>query len=109
MANYFRLEAKTAVLSADGGTENESQIRLYFGVLLGALCKVPYDYYISGIEISVPTIIVSVIASIVVFPQIYAQASLNRGPVTFMRWAVAFQNGFFWSVAIEAIRSQTIG
>jgi hypothetical protein len=41
--------------------------------------------------------------SLVAFPYIYKKAGLNRGQLTLAKWAVGFQNGFFWSVAIDAI------
>ena len=73
-------------------------------MLAGSLSKVVYDAFSTeGTAITLAALLVAAIASIVTFPQIYNQAGLNRGPLTFMKWTVAFQNGFFWSVIMGEI------
>ena len=39
-----------------------------------------------------------VIASIVNIPMIYHNAGLDKVEVNFVKWCVAFQNGYFWPV-----------
>jgi hypothetical protein len=41
--------------------------------------------------------------SVVTFPYIYDHAGLRRGGLTLAKWCSAFQNGFFWSVAMAAL------
>ena len=72
---------------------------------MGALAKVFYDW----LAIQQPSALgwapfaAAAIASLVAFPYIYEKAGLNRGSLTFAKWTVGFQNGFFWSVTIDAI------
>ena len=69
------------------------------------MAKVVYDW-LTEHQASLPgwaPFAVAAIASLVAFPYIYEKAGLDRGQLTFAKWAVAFQNGFFWSVAIDAL------
>lgn len=101
---YFSLWSEEAALGPKGQTRHR-QIKLYLGVLLGALSKVVYDALVGANEGSfeLASFLVAAIASIVVFPQFYYQGGLNKGKLTFAKWCFAFQNGFFWSVAMSAL------
>ena len=97
--NYFVLSS--TVPAAGGiGTLQRRQIVLYLGVLAGALSNVIYNLLGSGPNFSYVPFVLALIASVVTFPGIYKQAGLNRGRITWAKWATAFQNGFFWSIAM---------
>jgi hypothetical protein len=105
LVDYFSLWTTVPEL---GGPAAQSRIRqplLFLGVLLGALAKVIYDWLTapqtSGLAWQ--PFVVATIAGIVAFPYIYEKAGLNRGRLTFAKWTVSFQNGFFWSVAMDAL------
>lgn len=98
--DYFSL-VSTEPLA--GGTGTNRQVKLYIGVLLGALSKVIYDLLASGEGVSFSSFLIAAIASVVVFPHIYKEAGLNKGPLTFSKWCLAFQNGFFWGVTMGAL------
>ena len=102
LKKYFALESQIAILGERGST-NRRQLRLYIGVLCGAMAKEAYDALQSSAPISWTRIAMAFIASIVVFPALYSTAGLNRGPLTFSKWCIAFQNGFFWGVTIDGI------
>jgi hypothetical protein len=80
-----------------GGSENRRQIVLFLGVGLGAACKVVYDAFSNAGLFGWKIFAVALIASLVVFPQLYYSGALNKRRLTFAHWALAFQNGFFWS------------
>jgi hypothetical protein len=105
IAGYFSLWGPRPVFG-DKGTENQRQIYLFAGVALGAVCKVIYDGLTSAGALEWKSFIVALIASLVVFPQLYYSGGLNRRKLSFAHWAMAFQNGFFWSVALSAISSK---
>ncbi len=101
--DYFSLWTTVPVL----GGSAQSRIRqpvLFLGVLLGALAKVIFDWLTTQTSaLAWQPFVVAAIAGIVAFPYIYEKAGLDRGRLTFAKWTVAFQNGFFWSVAMDAI------
>ena len=85
------------------GTGNKSQVYLFAGVLLGALCKVIYDALQPNGEFYIKTIIIAVIVSVVIFPQLYYSGGLDKRKLSFAHWTLAFQNGFFWTVAFAEL------
>jgi hypothetical protein len=97
--DYFSLWGAYPVLGASG-SESRRQIVLYFGVALGAACKVVYDAYTNQSSLQWASVTVSLIASLVIFPQLYYAGGLGKRQMNFAHWALAFQNGFFWSVAL---------
>ncbi|HMG73533.1 MAG TPA: hypothetical protein VK582_08530 [Pyrinomonadaceae bacterium] len=48
-------------------------------------------------------LVLGLIASIVTFPVIYYNAGLNQNKLSFVKWCVAFQNGFFWPAILGQI------
>jgi hypothetical protein len=100
--DYFALYGPTPVMGG-GGTGNRSQVYLFFGVLLGALCKVIYDALQPEGALYIKTIIIAVIVSVVIFPQLYYSGGLDKRKLSFAHWTLAFQNGFFWTVAFAEL------
>jgi hypothetical protein len=104
IVDYFSLW--TTVAEAGGSGKGRFRQPLAFlGVLLGALTKVFYDWLTASqaSALTWQSFVVAAIAGLVAFPYIYEKAGLNRGELGFAKWAVAFQNGFFWSVAMDAV------
>ena len=99
--NYFSL-LSTVPAAGGAGTLQRRQIILYLGVLAGALSSVVYDFLSSGSSFNnYAPFFLALIASVVTFPAIYKTAGLNRGRITWAKWATAFQNGFFWSIIMD--------
>lgn len=103
IADYFSLFGPRPVAGSEFGSENQRQIFLFAGVVLGAICKVIYDAFTSMTGIEWKALVISLIASIVVFPQLYYAGGLGRRKLSLAHWALAFQNGFFWNVALGAL------
>lgn len=85
-----------------GGSGVDKQLILYTGVFAGTLgqwlfSSIQDEVYVLG------NLILGLIASIVAFPAIWSNAGLNTSKVNFVKWCVAFQNGFFWPVLLEQI------
>jgi hypothetical protein len=110
ISDYFSLwtdvpafSAKKAAAPAEGTLKRRQPI-LFLGVLLGALAKVVYDHFMSGAAFDWKQLVPAAIASVVSFPALYSAAGLKRrGDLTFAKWCVAFQHGFFWQSVIEQI------
>jgi hypothetical protein len=101
--DYFSLWGPRAVFSTKG-SENRRQIVLFLGVAAGAASKVLYDAFVSTpINTDWKPLVLALIASIVVFPQLYYYGGLDKRKLSFAHWTFAFQNGFFWSVALSRI------
>lgn len=105
MKDYFSLWTVVPAMGGSG-TVKFRQVKLYVGVLFGALSKVVYDYLVGDGSIDYGAFLIAAIASIVVFPHIYYQSGLNKGHLTFAKWCLAFQSGFFWGVTMGALSSQ---
>lgn len=99
--DYFSLWYVYPVLGGKG-TEQTRQIILFLGVIVGAICRVLYDFLAGG-PLDWKGFAIAAIVSIVIFPQLYYSGGLNRKAVSFAHWAFAFQNGFFWSVALSKL------
>ena len=82
---------------------NRDQVILFFGVALGASAKVVYDAITVSSAANVSAFAVALIASVVIFPQLHYTGGLNKKKLSFAHWALAFQNGFFWSIALDQI------
>jgi hypothetical protein len=100
--DYFALRSDVPELGS-GGRGTESQAILFLGVVLGAVSKVIYQAIQAHGIIEWRSLIIALIASVVTFPYIYDHAGLRRGGLTLAKWCSAFQNGFFWSVAMAAL------
>jgi hypothetical protein len=109
ISDYFSLYGPTAVLGGTAGSENKRQLQLFGGVALGAICKVIYDALTDVGSLGWKVFVVALIASLVVFPQLYYSGGLSRKKLTFAHWALAFQNGFFWSVALSQLAKKLGG
>lgn len=83
-----------------------SQIYLFLGVVLGAVSKTVYDVLAGQASFSWEPLVLALIASVVIFPQLYYTGGLDKRPLSFAHWTLAFQNGFFWSVAFDQLVKQ---
>jgi len=108
---YFSLAGPRAVLGTGNGEQsNRDQIILFAGVAFGASAKVIYDALTStNSSIELSAFVVALIASLVIFPTLHYTAGLNKNELSFAHWALAFQNGFFWSVAFDQIAQRMAG
>ena len=97
IVHYFLLER--AVLGKSGV---QSQVILFTGVLAGTIGRWLFLLLEQG-SINLAGLGLGVIASIVTFPMIYHNAGLDKVEVNFVKWCVAFQNGYFWPVLLEQI------
>lgn len=99
--DYFLLATHRLVAGGEG-TEPQRQPIYFIGVLLGAIAKVYYDHFKSGVDFQWGQLGVAAIVSVVTFPTIYHTSGLDRaGSVTLTRWCIAFQYGFFWQSIIK--------
>lgn len=103
ITDYFSLWGKVAVLGGEG-FERRRQIILYVGVLLGALAKIVFDHFMGTEDAAWAMTIPAFIASIVIFPYVYYKGGLDAGELNFGKWAIAFQNGFFWVAILELVK-----
>jgi hypothetical protein len=92
------------IVTSDEGTIRKAQPIFFIGVLLGSLAKVTYDHFMAGAPFHWGQLVGAAIGSIVSFPAIYNAAGLKRrGDMSFAKWCVAFQHGFFWQVVMQEI------
>jgi hypothetical protein len=92
-----------------GDTANRRQVYLFLGVILGAISKTIYDAFSHADDVSLKTCAIAVIASFVIFAQLYYTGGLDRRKLYFAHWTLAFQSGFFWSVALAQLTKHEIG
>jgi hypothetical protein len=85
-----------------GASGVDRQVILFSGVVAGTLGQWGFSGLQDG-NFSFLGLIPGLIASIVTFPFIYENAGLNKVKVNFVKWCVAFQNGFFWPVLLEQV------
>jgi hypothetical protein len=78
------------------------EIFLFTGVLAGVIGQ--------SIITALPTgnfvwtsIVPGLIAAFVTYPAIYYNAGLNKSNVSFVKWCVAFQNGYFWPALLDQV------
>ena len=104
LAGYFSLRTQMAVLGGAGAVFKK-ELKLYAGVAMGTMARPIYDALINSTPIGWPIVGAGLIASVIVFPAVYANGGMNRGSLTLAKWCVAFQNGFFWQALMETISS----
>lgn len=104
IARWFSLERKPSDLMLGPGkpAKGDRQIVLFTGVLAGAAGQWLFAA-VSSRTYSFEGLVLGLIASVVTFPAIYYNAGLDRTKVTFVKWCVAFQNGFFWPTLLEQV------
>ena len=101
--DYFSLWTDSPVLGGSG-VGRIRQPLFFSGVLLGALGQAVFDYYREGKTLGVGELVIAIIASLVTFPWVYYRAGLNRvAQMSFAKWCVSFQYGFFWPVILKVI------
>jgi uncharacterized membrane protein YiaA len=76
---------------------------LFTGVLAGTVGQWVFAAVQSGNGFRLAALVLGLIASVVTFPTIYYNAGLDKVKVSFVKWCVAFQNGFFWPAIIEQV------
>lgn len=85
-----------------GAAGVQSQVVLFTGVVAGAIGRWLFSLIEQG-SFSLTGLGLGLIASIVTFPLIYHNAGLDKVDVNFVKWCVAFQNGYFWPVLLEQV------
>jgi hypothetical protein len=108
ISDYFALKGPVPV-AGPKGTGTRDQVYLFLGVLLGACAKIIYDHFASSADISWGQFLLVAIVSVVIFPQLYYSGGLDRRKLSFAHWTLAFQHGFFWSVAFAALSKKISG
>jgi hypothetical protein len=103
LAAYFSLWTDSPAYGSSTGVVKIRQPFFFLGVLIGAMAHPVFDYYRDGSGMEAGQLIVAVIASLVTFPWVYYQAGLDRATMSFAKWCVAFQYGFFWPVIFKVI------
>jgi hypothetical protein len=86
-----------------GGLVITKEVKLYLGVAGGVAARPIYDALINSTSVAWPLVLAGIIASVLIFPGVYDKGELNRGPLTWAKWCIAFQNGFFWQSLVETI------
>ncbi len=85
-----------------GKSGTKREIILFTGVVAGTLGQWLFTAVGKG-QIAWQGAILGLIASIVTFPVIFYNAGLDKEKLTFVKWCVAFQNGFFWPTLLEQV------
>jgi hypothetical protein len=80
----------------------DRQIVLFTGVLAGALGQWLFEG-VRNRNFPLGGLLLGLIASLVTFPVIYYNAGLDKTKVTFVKWCLAFQSGFFWPSILEQV------
>ena len=93
--SYFALERPVM-----GGVE--SQLVLFSGVVLGSVGQWAFAGLQNG-HFPPVQLFLGLIASLVTFPAIWQNAGLSNVKVNFVKWCVAFQNGFFWPALMAQV------
>jgi hypothetical protein len=103
LSETFALYGPTEpVLGTDAGRKR-AQVYLFLGVLAGAASKIVYDSLTEGATLDPIAFLVAIIISLVIFPQLYYAGGLDRRKLSFAHWTLAFQNGFFCSIAFAEL------
>lgn len=95
--NYFSLARPIL-----GRGSVERQLILFTGVVAGSIGQWLFAA-IQNDHFAPAGLLLGLIASIVTFPAIFYNAGLDKVEVTFVKWCVAFQNGFFWPALLEQV------
>lgn len=80
----------------------ERQLILFTGVVAGSIGQWLFAGVQSG-HFTPAGLVLGLIASVVTFPAIFYNAGLNEVDVNFIKWCVAFQNGFFWPALLAQV------
>ena len=80
----------------------ERQLILFTGVVAGSIGQWLFAGVQSG-HFTPAGLVLGLIASVVTFPAIFYNAGLNKVDVNFVKWCVAFQNGFFWPALLAQV------
>jgi len=80
----------------------ERQLILFTGVVAGSIGQWLFAGIQSG-HFALAGLVLGLIASVVTFPAIFYNAGLNKVDVNFVKWCVAFQNGFFWPALLAQV------
>jgi hypothetical protein len=78
------------------------EIFLFTGVLAGVAGQLIITALPTG-NFAWTNFIPGLIAAFVTYPAIYYNAGLNKSNVSFVKWCVAFQNGYFWPALLEQV------
>lgn len=82
------------------------QLLLYFGCIVGVLFSTFLDQYkegsLSSIDISWPSLIISSVVAIAIFPFIYGKLPRVNEAAYLVRFGLCVQNGLFWKVLLDA-------
>jgi hypothetical protein len=97
IAGYFSLARPVY-----GASGIKRELVLYTGVLAGVIGQWLIAALTNGSFVWV-SLLLGFVASLVTYPAIYNNAGLNRSNVTFVKWCVAFQNGYFWPALFEQV------
>jgi hypothetical protein len=97
ISRYFALERP--VMGAVGVV---SEIFLFTGVIAGTVGRWVISHFEQA-SYNWKGLMVGLIAAVITFPTIYSNAGLNRSDKAFVKWCVAFQNGYFWPVLLEQV------
>lgn len=104
--NYFLMWAEVPAFGSSAkqaaGTTKQKQAILFLGVLVGAALKVVYDVLSDGHVFGWKPFALAAIGAIVTFPAMFYGAGMQRARLTFAKWCVALQYGFFWSIVLDA-------
>jgi hypothetical protein len=80
----------------------DSQVVLFTGVVAGSVGQWVFDAFQST-HFAPASLFLGLIASVVTFPAIWHNSGFKQEKVTFVKWCVAFQNGFFWPALLHQV------
>jgi hypothetical protein len=78
------------------------EIFLFTGVLAGVVGQAIITELPTG-NLVWTSFIPGLIAAFVTYPAIYYNAGLNKSNMSFVKWCVAFQNGYFWPALLDQL------
>jgi hypothetical protein len=85
-----------------GGRGVVKEVVLFTGVVVGTVGQWLFSSFTNG-KFAWQGLVLGFVASFVTFPVIFYNAGLNKTKLTFVKWCVAFQNGFFWPTLLEQV------
>ena len=102
--NYFSLSEPRLVLAKGGGIQTVKQPLYFLAVLLGAFSLVIFNHIRDGAGYHWGSFVTSLIVSVLAFPYVYNHAGLKAARMSFAKWCLAFQYGFFWPAIFEKVQ-----
>ena len=102
VADFMLLLTEEPALGKGGIIEKRQPI-YYSGVLAGAIGQAYFVHYREGAAFDWGAIVIALIVSLTTFAFVYERAGLNRAKMSFAKWCVAFQYGFFWPIVFGVI------